>query len=310
MSDSAAAGHGGDSSEPAAARVVANFGATVAFRWANDTNDSGPVEQAVPLRQLPLLVAGDRVQCAAESGGAFRVTALEPRSSALERADHRGRAKPLAANLSHLAIVSAAPPGIDTRLIDEFCVSAWQAGIDALVVINKADLLDVDERSRAEAVLDTYRQVGHPAVMIDAKSDAGLEPLRAELGGRSIALVGASGVGKSSIVKRLLPDLDVRIGAVSRATGLGAHTTSVTFCYALPGGGTVVDSPGVRRYAVAHIDATDVRAGFREMARLAEQCRFGNCSHVVEPACAVRDAVESGEVAAWRYENYRALAGI
>ena len=293
-----------------AARVIANFGATIAFRWADDEDDSGVVEQAVPLRQLPLLVAGDRVRCAAEPGGAYRVTALDARSSVLARADHRGRAKPLAANLSHLAIVSAAPPGIDTRLVDEFCVGAWLAGIDALIVINKADLLDAGEHARAEGLLETYRQIGHPAVMIDAKSDAGLEPMKRELDGRSIALVGASGVGKSSIVKRLLPDLDVRIGAVSDATGLGAHTTSVTFCYALTGGGTVIDSPGVRRYAVAHLEAVDVRAGFREMARLAEQCRFGNCSHVVEPACAVRDAVASGEIASWRYDNYRALAGV
>lgn len=275
-----------------------------------DTDDTGPVVQAVPLRKLPLLVAGDRVLCAADAGGMHRITELEPRSSVLARADHRGHPKPLAANLTHLAIVSGNPPGVDTLLIDEFCVGAHRAGIDALIVINKADLLDDEARADAELLLQTYRRIGHSAVMVDAKRDGGLANLESELAERTIALVGASGVGKSSIVKRLLPDLDVRIGAVSAATGLGSHTTSVTFRYALPGGGAVVDSPGVRRYSVAQVAAADVRAGYLEIARLGEICRFGDCSHTVEPVCAVRDAVAAGEVADWRYANYRKLAGV
>lgn len=129
-----------------------------------------------------------------------------------------------------------------------------------------------------------------------------------QLPGRVLVLVGASGVGKSSIIGRLLPDRDVRVGAVSAATGLGAHTTSVTCWYALEGGGAVIDSPGVRQFPVTHLRATDLRAGYREIARAGERCRFGDCTHRVEPGCAVLDALASGEIAAWRYANYSKLS--
>ena len=100
------------------------------------------------------------------------------------------------------------------------------------------------------------------------------------------------------------------VGAVSAATGLGSHTTSVTHRYALPRGGAVIDSPGVRRYSVAHVDPIDVRHGYPELARRAEDCRYRDCAHVVEPGCAVREALEAGAVAPWRYANYRKLAGL
>lgn len=298
--------------------MVANLRTSVAVQRAVEGPSARavtePVEQAVPLAKLPLLVAGDRVRCEAGAGGTLRVVELLPRTSVLERADHRGRAKALAANLTHLAVVSAAPPGIDTLLVDEFCVGARLAGIEALVVVNKADLLDTVARAEVGAMLDVYRDVGYPAVLVDACDEAGVAPLAAELAGkgrpRSAALVGASGVGKSSIVQRLLPDLEVRIGEISAATGLGSHTTSVTFRYALPEGGAVIDSPGVRRYSVDHLEPAQVRAGYPEIRRVAEGCRFGNCAHVVEPGCAVREALAEGAIAAWRYANYRKLAGL
>ena len=238
------------------------------------------------------------------------MTELLERRSVLARPDHRGHPKPLAANLTHLAIVSAEPPGIDTLLVDEFCVGALAAGIEPLVVVNKADLLDGAEREAVLALLAVYRDVGHPATLVDARSEAGVAALEAELAGRTVALVGASGVGKSSIVQQLLPDLDVRVGAVSAATGLGSHTTSVTHRYALPGGGAVIDSPGVRRYSVAHAAPADVRAGYLEIARFGTDCRYRDCAHVVEPGCRVRAALEAGDVAPWRYANYRKLAGL
>jgi len=279
-------------------------------RWEGDHGDTGDVHRAVPMRNLPLIVAGDLVRCEATADGTLRAVELLERRSVLARPDHRGHPKPLAANLTHLAVVTADPPGIDTLLIDEFCVGALRAGIDVLVVVNKADLLDAAARDEALALLAVYRDVGHPAVLIDARTAAGIEPLATELAGRTAALVGASGVGKSSIVQQLLPDLEVRVGAVSAATGLGSHTTSVTHRYALPGGGAVIDSPGVRRYSVAHAPPADVRAGYREIARLGEGCRYRDCAHVVEPGCAVRDALEAGEMAEWRYANYRKLAGL
>ncbi|MFK7996961.1 MAG: ribosome small subunit-dependent GTPase A [Granulosicoccus sp.] len=280
------------------ARVVANFRATVALQLLDNTG----FEKGYPLKNLPLLVAGDEVLCQREDG-VLRVYELVERRSVLERAD-RHWLKPLAANLTHLGIVSASPPGIDHLLIDQFCVAAYRAGVSALIIINKTDRMTAEERASAEDMVTIYRNIGYPAVMIDTKTEGGMQPLLTELEGRSVTLVGASGVGKSSIIQKLLPDRELRIGAVSQATGLGSHTTSVTYWYEMPQGGSIIDSPGVRQYSVAHLDEQTVRHGFSELAEISAQCRFGDCTHTVEPVCAVRDAVKSGAIAASRYDNY------
>ncbi len=283
-------------------RVIANFRATVALQLEG----SSTIEQGYPLRSVPLLVAGDNVSCVRDDG-VVRVQSLLPRSSVLDRADRRS-VKPLAANLTHLGIVSADPPGIDTLLIDQFCLAAHQAGVSALIIFNKADRMTDTEHAEAQMLLDAYRQIGYPAVMIDTKSEDGIQPLLNELSGRAFTLVGASGVGKSSIIQRLLPDKQLRVGAISAATGFGSHTTSVTFWYDLPEGGAIIDSPGVRQYTVSHLPATLVRQGYHELARAADYCRFGDCTHTVEPGCGVLEALSSGAIAQWRYDNYLKLA--
>lgn len=282
-------------------RVVANFRTTVALQ----SEQFSGYKKAHPLKSVPLLVAGDLVLCQLDEG-AWRVHELVERSSVLERAD-RHWTKPLAANLTHLGIVSANPPGIDTLLIDQFCVAASRAGVSAIIIFNKSDKMSADERSSVEQLMATYRAIGYPAVMIDTKSADGMQPLLAELAGRSVTLVGASGVGKSSIIQKLLPDKELRVGAVSEATGFGSHTTSVTYWYEMPEGGSIIDSPGVRQYSVAHLDEQTVREGFFDLADCAAQCRFGDCTHTVEPACAVLDALGKGDIAQFRYENYRKL---
>ena len=287
-------------------RVVANFGAAVAV-----LDEARKVHQAVPLTKLPQLVAGDQVECEQDSGASsLRVVKLIERDGVLSRIDHRHKPKPLAANVSHLAIVSAVKPGIDPLLIDQFCIAAELAGINAMVIVNKSDLLTEEEHEQCVAMLDVYRAIGYPAVLVDTKSAGKLEPLITELAGKTVVLVGASGVGKSSIVQCLLPDLDVRVGAISAATGFGAHTTSVTFWYELGSGGSIIDSPGVRQFSVSHLSAQDVRRGYLELVDAAQMCKFSNCSHVVEPNCAVKDAVKDGSIARWRYDNYRKLAEV
>lgn len=286
------------------ARVIANFRASVALQLEGEAE----IVKAHALRSVPLLVAGDMV-LGEYDAGVLRVVALEPRDSVLERADKRS-VKPLAANLTHLGIVSANPPGIDTLLIDQFCVAAHRAGVSALIIFNKSDLQDDEQRQRSQEILETYRSIGYPAVAIDTKSDGGMQPLLDELEGRAFTLVGASGVGKSSIIQKLLPDKELRVGAVSAATGFGSHTTSVTFWYELPHGGAIIDSPGVRQYSVAHLSPEVVRSGYHELARAAESCRFGNCTHTVEPGCGVLHALADGTVSQWRYDNYCKLAGL
>ena len=134
-----------------------------------------------------------------------------------------------------------------------------------------------------EVLIGVYRQIGYPAIFIDTKTTGGMQALRRELAERVVTMVGASGVGKSSIIQQLLPDRELRIGAVSEATGFGSHTTSVTYWYELPSGGAVIDSPGVRQYSVSHLDPLTVREGFFELAEVGQECRFGDCTHTVEP---------------------------
>lgn len=286
------------------ARVIANFKKTVAVQVDGEST----IEQAYPLRSVPLMVAGDKVECFRDDG-LLRVQTLLPRQTVLERAD-RHWVKPLAANLTHLGIVSANPPGMDTLLIDQFCLAAHQADVDALIIFNKADRLNSDELLLTQELIKTYRKVGYKAVLIDTKTEDGIQPLLDELDGCTFTLVGASGVGKSSIIQRLLPDKDLVVGAVSEATGLGSHTTSVTFWYDLPVSGAIIDSPGVRQFSVSHFAKQTVRQGYHELARAAESCRFGDCSHTVEPACGVQQLLDEGEIARWRYENYKKLAEI
>jgi len=286
-------------------RVIANFGDAVAV-----LSQSRQVHRALPLQKLPLLVAGDRVICEQYDQTSYRVLELVQRDGVLSRKDRRGHDKAMAANVSHLAIVCAPKPGIETLLIDQFCVAAERAGIGAIIVINKTDLLLKDERETSERMAVAYRQAGYPVVFVDTKNPDKLAPFIDELNGKTVVLVGASGVGKSSIVQKLLPDQSIRIGAVSKATGLGAHTTTVTFWYELDNGAAIIDSPGVRQFSVSHLSPSDVRQGFRDIAGLANTCRFSDCSHVVEPACAVVDAVKQGTLAEWRYQNYRKLANV
>lgn len=252
----------------------------------------------MPLTKLPLLVAGDVVDYEDQ-----RVIHLHERSTVLQRGDQRGKPRPLAANLTHLAIVSADPPGIDTLLIDQFCVAAENTGISPIIILNKIDLYAHDERLKLDAMLQAYSNMGYHALAVSRDSAEGMQSLLDLLQDKSVAFVGASGVGKSSLIKFLLPDRDVREGAISAATGFGSHTTSVTYWYAM-GQGSIIDSPGVRQFTFAELDSVGVRNGYVEITRAAQDCRFANCSHRHEPNCAVKQAVEDHTIAQWRYDNY------
>ncbi len=287
-----------------AARVVANFSSTIAVQ----IEGTEQLEKAYPLNHLPLLVTGDIVRCRRDED-ILRIETLQARNSVLERAD-RYTTKPLASNLTHLGIVAANPPGIDTLLIDQFCVGAYRSGISPLIIFNKRDRMGAEELRTAKELCEVYVSIGYSAVIVDTKTERGLQLLLDQLPERVIALVGASGVGKSSIIKHLLPDKEVRVGALSESKSLGKHTTSVTFWYALPNNGAIIDSPGVRQYSVAHLDQSTVKQGFPEVADAAVHCRFGDCSHNVEPDCAVVDALNNGEIAHWRYDNYLRLIEI
>lgn len=226
-----------------------------------------------------------------------------PRRTALYRSNARGGVEPVLANLTRLLVVIAPVPPPDPFIADRYLAAAESAGVAATPVVNKAEL-GIDEILQTQ--LDAYSQAGYAYMTVSAGTGEGVDSLLAACAGQVAALVGQSGVGKSSLVRRLAPDAEVEIGGLVRDEE-GRHTTTASRLYELPGGGKLIDSPGVRDFAPA-IDHLDPRhLGFVEVARLAPGCRFMDCRHMREPGCAVRQAVESGAMDARRYESYRRL---
>ena len=258
-------------------------------------------------QNLGEIVCGDRVvwHATGEEGGV--VTAVEERSTLLSRPDYGGHEKPIAANLTQLVIVAAPNPPPTGYLLDQYLVAAEHFGLEAVFVLNKADLLS-DAHEELLEQFATYEEIGYRVLHVSTRQHAGEEELRRLLQGQSSILVGQSGVGKSSLVNMLLPDHDIQTGALSETSGLGRHTTSSATLYFLPRGGTLIDSPGVRSFRLVITGRAQLERGFREFAPLLGHCRFGDCRHETEPGCALTAAVESGRITAWRLNHFRRMA--
>jgi ribosome biogenesis GTPase len=297
-----------DNPLPREGRVIVNFSRHVLVQ-----EDSGTrVDCQIRGRKLAP-VAGDRVRFSIQRSGFGVIDEVLPRRSVLERHDPNKRAAPLAANVDRMCIVVAPVPAPEPYLIDKYTVAAALLGIEPVVVMNKMDLADGEDpalRDALDELLADYSELGLKAFSTSAADGRGIEALRAALAGVTSIVVGPSGVGKSSLVKRLVPDLDLRVGEISRASGEGKHTTTRTTLFDLPGGGSLLDSPGVRDFYLWPMPLRDLARGFVEFAVHAARCKFADCTHRSEPRCAVRDAVESEALSAQRYESYLGLARI
>ena len=236
------------------------------------------------------------------------VAAVLPRRTELVRAEAGGgrRKQVIAANLDLLVIVFALtqPAPVPARL-DRFLVIAGQAGLEALIVVNKADMGTAAE---LEATFGLYRELGYAVLPTSAVAGQGIDELRARLRGRLSALVGASGVGKSSLLNAVQPGLRLRTADVSGHTGKGRHTTSASDLLPLDGGGYVADTPGLKELALWGMTPAALGDYFPEIGPYLDgQCRFARCSHRHEPGCAVREAVAAGAITPARYESYLKL---
>ena len=280
--------------------MVATYGRHMTVR---DT--AGRLLRARPFGRSLTAVCGDEVRCHADPlHDELHVVEVLPRRSALYRTNLRGHSEPLVANLSHLLVVLAPLPVPDLFVVDRYLAAAASAHLTATLVVNK-DELGVDEALAVE--LAAYARAGYTAVRCSARTTGGAAALLAALpAGAMAALVGQSGVGKSSLVARLLPGEQVTIGELVRAED-GRHTTTAARLFDLPERRALIDSPGVRDFAPA-IDRLEPRSlGFVEVERLAPDCRFLDCRHMREPGCAVRAALDGGTFHPRRYESYRRL---
>lgn len=218
-----------------------------------------------------------------------------------ERWDNEVFEKVIAANMDQLVVVAAvANPPLRPRLLDRYLIIAERGEMPAVLVVNKTDLGTPDER-----LLATYAALGMASLHVSAATGAGLDAFRERLQGRSSILAGASGVGKSSLLNALVPELDLTTREV-RASDRGRHTTSAATLYDLPFGGRVVDTPGVRELGI-EIDRNVLPWYFPEIAELAQHCRFRDCTHTHEPHCAVQQAAAEGRLAIPRYDSYLRL---
>jgi ribosome biogenesis GTPase len=209
----------------------------------------------------------------------------------------------LAANVSLLAVVLAPQPPPDLFIVDRYLAGAAFAGLRTLVVLNKADLVQDDP-------LAEYRDAGYRTLAIGAKRSEGIEALREHVRGESFLLAGQSGVGKSTITNAFLSSTQRATRELSDASGEGRHTTVSSALFALPNGGALIDSPGVRDYAPPPLADCNVQIGWPEILSRAPQCRFNDCLHLREPGCAVQSALETGAISTRRYESYKRLLNI
>lgn len=262
----------------------------------------GGVHPALIASRRTQVVCGDRVRLASD-GDSYRIDSVQPRRGQLWRHDARGK-RLVATHMDCLVVVAAPAPPVSPAQIDRYLAIAALLDLSAVLVRNKADLPAAGmDRDLAE-----FSALGYPLVTASAKATDGVRGLAAALAGTSAALVGLSGVGKSSLIAALVPAAQVRTAALSQGSGEGRHTTTAARLYRLAGGASVIDSPGVRDVRLWPMPPSELIHGFIELAPLAADCRFRDCRHDGDAGCAVRAAAQAGTVSMRRYRSFIELA--
>ncbi len=254
------------------------------------------------------VAVGDAVSLILAGDGTGMITQVLPRRNQLTRptAEQSGKhplQQVLVANVDQVAAVFALHPAPKWHLLDRYLVMAEAANIPALICLTKLDLVDDESGARTEA--DAYRRIGYPTVLTSAATGAGVAEMRAALGGKVSALMGKSGVGKTTLLNAIQPGLGLHVNEVNQRTGEGRHTTTQLEMFDLEFGGSVVDTPGLRLFKLWDASAGDLAALLPEMRSYLGQCRFGlKCGHTHEPGCAIKTAVDNGQITSRRYASY------
>ena len=257
-------------------------------------------------QNLGSIVCGDQVVWEEKENDEGIIVAVKGRRNVLARPDFRRQVKPFVANIDQIIIVTATEPELSLHLLDRYLIITETVSLDAIIVINKTDLMSQNKRQQIEQTLSTYEQLGYPVIYTSAKVDDDLNQLQTKLGDQASIMVGQSGVGKSSLINRLLPDLDIKVGKLTQANH-GKHTTSTSILYHLPTGGDIIDSPGIRDFGLWDISEAQITNGFIEFRPYIGQCRFHNCRHLNEPDCAVKQAAKKGEISPLRLSSYQQM---
>jgi len=296
---------GGDLGPEQHGLIISHYGRQVDVE-ASEGERSGEIIRCHMRTNLGQLVTGDRVIWRPNPDGGVVVASLD-RKTELVRPNPYGEMKPVAANIDYIVVTVAVEPLAHANLIDRYLVAAELSGIEPVILLNKTDLLNDDNRERIETMLARYEQIGYRVLRASSASEAGLAELKAHLKDRISVFVGQSGVGKSSLINVLLPGVDLKVGALSEQTRKGRHTTTTARLFHFPDGGDLIDSPGIREFGLWHIEPSDLIDGFRELREHTGLCRFRDCKHEQEPGCALKEAIEAGQISEARWQSFRQI---
>lgn len=289
----------------------------VTWIWSGGCIVRGPDDVEVEARlvsriaevQRSALAVGDRVLLERRAHD-WVVTHVDARRSQLSRPDplHPNIERVVAANVDQILVVcTPGRPPFRPGLLDRYWVAGARGNVALRIVLNKVDDGSTAELRSARTTLASYAEAGLPVLETSALERKGLDALRAAIGGTCFALVGQSGVGKSSLANALAPGLDLRVGEVSTAIGKGRHTTTSASLHALGDDTWLIDTPGIRAFGLWQVDRSTLEDAFADIAREGASCRFSDCTHTGEPGCAVRAAADDGRVAVARYRAWQRL---
>lgn len=288
-----------DSDRHQQGRVLSRFGRHAEVQCRDET-----ILHCAIRPHIDTLVAGDEVIVESHALHHAVVVSRFPRTTELARTDLRGKLKPVAANVTQVLIVVAPKPQISFALLDSYLVMAHHLGLKACIILNKVDLpCDALQRTLQQI----YAPLGYPLLWVSSPHTIGFTELEQCLRGHVSVFVGQSGVGKSSVLAHILPHATIQTGDISKGSELGCHTTSNSRLYALPHGGDVIDSPGVREFGIGQLTPNEIVSGFIEFKPYAAKCQFRNCNHIDAKGCAIKAYVALHPYAQSRYESFLGL---
>lgn len=281
------------------------------------TDDGQTVESKIKgnfrlkgIRSTNPVAVGDHVEIARNREGTAFITSIEDRRNYIIRKSQNlsKQSHIIAANVDGaFLIVTVNRPQTSTKFIDRFLATAEAYSVPVTLVFNKSDLLDEDESRLQQMMMTLYDTVGYECRAVSAVTGEGMDGLREALRDRVTLLSGNSGVGKSTLINRMLPGVNLRTAEISYAHNTGMHTTTFSEMLPLPEGGYIIDTPGIKGFGTFDIEPEELTSYFKEIFRFSKDCRFNNCTHTHEPGCAVLKAVEEHYIAASRYESYLSM---